>query len=224
MRNFRYAVAGAIATVGMLFTISAPASAQTATSPLSAARYTAFDQGYTFEIALDRDVTTPRLDNLERHCATLDPADPLQSVLLEDCLVSVKGYAATAAFGDCESRVACLRTLHSLQPLLKKALRVMRKANGVFDAEIPAGACRRAVRASSTKLRSGDILVTALEALERALRTGSAKARRQANRLIDSAARVSARVPSSTKQRKAFRSACGPGPVVPAPPPPAPVL
>jgi hypothetical protein len=129
-------------------------------------------------------VTTPRLDNLERHCATLDAADPLQSVLLEDCLLSVKGYAATAAFGDCESRVACLRT----------------------------------------ELRAGDLLVTALKALERALRTGSAKSRRQANRLIDAGGRVSAKVPSSTKQRKTFRSACGPGPVAPAAPPPAPVL
>jgi len=220
MTNFRYA----IAAVGILFTMTVPASAQAATSPLSAARYTAFDQGYAFEIALDRDVTTPRLDNLERHCATLDPADPLQSVLLEDCLLSVKGYAATAAFRDCESRVLCLRTLHSLQPLVRKALRVMRKANRVFDAEIPAGACRRAVRASSTELRAGDLLVAALKALDRALRTGSSTASRQANRLIDSGARVSDKVPSSTKQRKTFRSACGPAPVAPPPPMPAPVV
>jgi len=136
----------------------------------------------------------------------------------------VKGYAATAAFSDCGSRVECLRTLHSLQPLVKKALRVMRKANRVFDAEIPAGACRRAVRASKTELRSGDILVKGLAALERALRTGSAKARRTANRLLDSGGRVADQVPSSTKQRKSFRSACGPAPVAPPPPMPEPVV
>lgn len=212
MRHVRYAVTGAIVVAGMLFTTSASAPAQTATSPLSPGRYTALDQGYTFEIALDREVTTPRLDNLRRYCATLDPADALLSVLRENCLVSVQGYAAGDALGRCASRARCERAVARLLPLASKAIRVTRKANRVIDAEVAAGACRRALRTSAAELRADELLVAALDALHTALRTGSAKARERANRLLASGTRASARVASSTKQRKTFRGACGPPP------------
>jgi hypothetical protein len=208
MRYLYRGLMGVLLSAATLVTATAPAPAQTPASPLSAARYAAIDQGYAFEIALERKVTVARLDNLTRYCATLDPVDPLLGVMHEQCSLDVDGFGAGQAFGDCFGVAECLPATMRLRRLVAKDLRLARKANRVLAAEVPAGACRKSLLASSAELRGGDRAVAALKALESGLRKRSLRLVRRALARL----RTASTDPSAAKERKAFRASCGPAP------------
>lgn len=223
MRIFRYSVAGVVAAAAMLSSTIVSAAAQT-TSPLTPARYTAFDMGYTFDIALDRKVTAARLADLSSFCETLDPVDRLLRSLHEECVADAGRFAASAAVDDCTSRSDCARKIGRLRPVLDKYARSLREANHVIDVEVPAGACRTAVRTSTAKLRAFTRLASAIGALVRAARSGSAKRLRRAQARVERAGRLGEELPSPAKERTTFRGACGPPPAVPPPAEPTPTL
>jgi hypothetical protein len=214
---------GALVAVAVLLAAAAGAGAQ-ATSPLSAARYTTLDTLYTFSVGLERKPTPQLLARLGSYCATIDRADPLLAVLRSNCELSIAATKQGHAFAACGSRMSCLRrATPPLHATIARLTAVVRKADRVVVTQVVAGSCRTALRDSPDVLRSDEILLDGLAGVQRALRSGSQPALKRAHRRLETAARVQAEGPSSARQRKAFRAACGPPPAGIAPAPPAPL-
>lgn len=211
MTPLRSAVTVTLAVAAGLLAATGAASAQT-TSPLSAARYTVFDTGYTLSIPLDDGGTAADVAKLRAFCETIDVTDPLLAVQREGCLLGIDLNDDGMATADCSSRAGCLRATRSFRVKVTKAIRVLRKSNRVLDAALPAGACRTALRAGRDDIHSTELVRDGLVLVERGLRSRSVKTIKRGQRLIDAGDRLSNKVPSQARQRKTFRAACGPPP------------
>lgn len=213
-----------VAAVVTMLAVGVAAHAQ-ASDPLSPARYAAIDAIKTAYVQLPDSPTASDFADVRRVCDALDRTDRLLALARTGCRTTVRILAAADVLSTCQTALGCSRAAGRLAVALGEQLSTTRATNHIVQAEVPAGPCRRYLRARAADLRSGTRLQHAYRVLQRGARTNDLATVRRAQRLMRQARGPVDPHATPARGRARFRRACAPAVLPPplvVPPPPAP--